>query len=695
MAVTTGFVQRLWVFGGPFACIWVGSAPNSAELLFVQITGTDSDATRAFKRSIIHLFADAQVTGQQVDVAHPDNSGEVTNVGTTYCNDTQNPLQLDAMEVTQAVQDLNESVPLIAGKATIVRLYLSCYSSPGVTVRGQISVRRAPSAPPVTIPSLNTVVLDPAQAGNIPVKRNDATRSLNFPLPYPSTGVGQLSISINSITNVVTGIPMVVGCERRPTVWFHASPPLRVRVIGFRYSQGSPPVTYTPSSLDFQGLISWLGRAYPVGQVLSSQAVVDATASPPFGCGDINAQLAAIRALDVAGGTDQRTHYYGLVSDGGFFMRGCAGVPVSAPDPSSVGSGPTGPGTWGWDFDGTYGDWYGGHELGHTYGRLHPGFCGETQDDLNNYPFPNGQLASSDPSFAGFDMGDPVLGFAMAALTGTQWHDVMTYCNFQWLSAYTYQGVRRRLLAEDALGAGSGAGSSPGPGSGGGMSPGPSSGRPDERFPQQAATPLRDAAAAGPRENLVSVVATVNLTRNQGQIRFVNPVPKGRPSGLEEDSPVVVRVEGVEGGVLHEHAVRVKLDSELAPEDDRTGLVDAVIAVDAGAKTIELVVGGRVADAFTAAGAPPAVRAARTVVSDDGTLGVALELDRAMEETHTYSIQVSTDQGKTWQTLGVGLKEPSFSLDRSQFRPGQEVQVRVIATNGFESSVVISETFRV
>ena len=59
----------------------------------------------------------------------------------------------------------------------------------------------------------------------------------------------------------------------------------------------------------------------------------------------------------------------------------------------------------------------------------------------------------------------------------------------------------------------------------------------------------------------------------------------------------------------------------------------------------------------------------------------------------SFAVQVSTDHGRTWQTVGVGLKEPSLTLDRSQFTPGQEIYVRVIATNGFTSSVVTSEVF--
>ncbi len=217
-----------------------------------------------------------------------------------------------------------------------------------------------------------------------------------------------------------------------------------------RYQQGTPPVTFIPSSRDFDLLESWLARAYPVGQVVSSRIVIDATPAVPFGCGDINAQLAAIRALDMSAGADPRTHYYGMVSDGGFFMRGCAaGIPATA-DPSTVASGPTGPGSYGWDFDGSYGDWYGGHELGHTFGRLHPGFCGESMDDLKGYPFPKGELADSDGSFVGFDVGDPVQALPMTALPGQTWTDVMTYCNREWLSPYTYRGILDRLIIEGA-----------------------------------------------------------------------------------------------------------------------------------------------------------------------------------------------------------------------------------------------------
>lgn len=690
MATTTGFVQRLnWLSGGPTACVWIGSAPSSAELFTVQIASSDGDARIRFKQSMINLLVEAQLAGREVVVSHTSGSAVVTRVATTVCNVTSTPLQVDAIEATQAIQDLGHSIPLFAGKRTVVRVYLSYYTSPGITVRGQISIRRGPTDTPVTVASANTVVLDPAHAGDLPVKRDDATRSLNFVLPTP-IAEGPLSIRIASITNDVTGSTVSFGCERRPTLWFHRTAPVRVRLLGMRYTQSG--VTHIPSNVDFDLVESWLRRAMPTGQVNMSIAIVDATASVPFNCGNINAQIAAIRALDVAGGTDARTHYYGLVSDGGFFMRGCAAGIPQTPQPGTVASGPTGSATWGWDFDGSYGDWYTGHELGHTYGRRHPGFCGETQSDLDNFPFANGQLANSNMSFAGFDVGDPANGLAMAALPGTQWHDVMTYCSFQWLCAYTYLGVRRRLAAEDALPAGP----APGPP---GPAPGPSGsstsgGRPDGRFPHQSVPPVQEEGLAQ-KDVLVSVVTTANLTKREGKIQFVNPLERATPSELPEKGDATLRVKGSGGKVLGDYPVEVKLNSELAPDEDREGIVDAVIAVSAGARSIELLFDDQVADTFRVGGGPPAVGALAVADAGGNDVGITMNVDEAVADHQTYSIQVSTDNGQTWQTMAVGLKDPSMTLDRSQFRKGQDVQARVLATDGLTTSVVATESFRV
>ena len=603
--------------------------------------------------------------------------GLLTRIRACERDPTRFVLQMDGIEVTQGVKDMKHSVALVAEKRTAVRVYLSYYASPDIRVRGELLARPGSGAL-VTVPSDNQALLSSANAGSLPAMRRDATLSLNFILPPQLTAAGSWAFSLHSLVNAVTGAPLSAARLARVTVTLVNATPLRVRVLGVRYSMGNPPVQFAPSDLDFNHLFSWLGRAYPAAQVIGSRVLIDISpsASIPFGSGDVNAQLAAIRALDVSGGTDHRTHYYGLVSDGGFFMRGsAAGIP-STPDPSTVASGPTGPANWGWDNDGSYGDWYGGHELGHTFGRLHPGFCGESHDDPS-YPFANGQLANTDDSFCGFDVGDSTLGIPPAALPGTVWHDVMTYCDRQWLSSYTYAGIRTRLKAEDALPAGPPA---PGQPSGGGA--------PDRRFPQSA--PL--AATGGLLQNLINVVARVNLTRREGNIRHVHPVTGGGVTGVVPASPVALRLKTETGDVLDEYRVAVKLDSDREEHDDETGLVDAVIPASPRARQIELMIGSQTADTFRA-GSP--VQPIRDLRKHEGpaVMGLSWEGDVAASEGRSYAVQVSTDEGQSWFTVAVGLKTPQFTFDPTQFPEARRIHVRILTTDGFTQTVTSSEVF--
>lgn len=573
---------------------------------------------------------------------------------------------MEAIEVTQAIQNLFHSVTLVALKSTVVRVYLSYRSAPPITVRGELRVRRSAGSA-VTTASLNNVVLDSTLFGQLDAQRQDAQRSLNFLLPTDQTAAGATSVELASLTDVNTGNSLDPGPRSPISVTFVASPPLRIRVLGISYPFGTPSQTRIPSALDFGLVNSWLQRAYPVPFVLSSQAIIAATPAAPFDCGQINAQVAAIRALDMGVGADNRTHYYGLVSDAGFFMRGCAAVPPS-PDPTAIGSGPTGSATWGWDADGSYGDWYTGHELGHTFGRQHPGFCGETRDDLA-YPFPAGQLANADNAFVGFDVGDPVFGLPMTALPGTQWHDVMTYCNRQWLSSYTYQGIRSRLVAEDAF--------SPGPSPG----PSPGSGRPDERYTDE----VMSGGTAAVQRNLISVVAIVNVAKGEGKIEYVNPVTQGEISRPDPESQVVLSVKQLDGKVLYESPVAVK------PLSDTTGLglVDAIVPAEPDARIVELSISGKSVDTFRAGESLPDVRRVSHLTMDREASVVAWETNAEPQDNHTYSVQVSTDNGRTWQTVGVGLTATQVAIDRSQFRGAKEILVRVIATDGFRRSETI------
>jgi hypothetical protein len=267
----------------------------------------------------------------------------------------------------------------------------------------------------------------------------------------------------------------------------------------------------------------------------------------------------------------------------------------------------------------------------------------------------------------------------MVAMPGTDWHDVMTYCNRQWLSAYTYEGIRARLAAEDAMSAGP----LPPPGSGPG-----GAGRPDARYPDEGMIDQ------GPktRHNLIHVAATVNLTARQGKIKYVHPLTQGEATPASQDSPVVLQTETADGLVRGEFHVGVKIFSDMSLEDGSQGLVDASLSVESDVRTIKLLVNGKVVDVFKASHTPPGIANLR-LMSPYG-LDLGWDKPSGTADNQTYTVQVSTDQGKTWQTFAIGLREPGIKIDQKQFAESQRVLVRVIATDGFTQSIVTSRTLR-
>ena len=409
------------------------------------------------------MLADVNGDGRADVVGFGDDGAFVslsTGVGT---QPKPGEVAVAGLEVTQAVQDMAYSVGLVANKRTVARVYLDINASSPITVSGELLVWRPLPAPGFTriVVATGNAVVDPARNGQLRAQRENLTASLNFVLPPETLGNGYVVVRLLNVRAATSGA--AVGCSNCTTstraALLQDTPPLRVRVLGLSYPFGIPPVTQAPRALDFDLIASWLRRAYPTGQVQIAQLTIPATPTWPFVCTQANAQVAAVRNVDVNvnNSVDARTHYYGLVFNGGGFMRGCSAVP-STPDPSAVGSGPTGipgapnsPAGSAWDLDGSFGDWYTGHELGHSFGRPHLGSgCGDVPADPG-YPFPAGQLSGADGAFVGFDVGDPAAGLPMAALPGTVWHDVMSYCVNQWISSYTHRGIRNRLIDEDVL----------------------------------------------------------------------------------------------------------------------------------------------------------------------------------------------------------------------------------------------------
>ena len=366
-------------------------------------------------------------------------------------------------EVVQVVQTVDNQVRLIAEKPTVVRVYLAAdsFSAP-TTVTGELTWRRN-NGGVSHLAAMNRVAIDPAVPPSLQQQRFDLARSLNFVLPAAALARGQLMLRLNRLS-ALGGESIALATPPDTVVTLVDAPLLRVKVIGLRYTSTRTGQTVTPQAVHFDFLRSFLGRAYPVAAVQWTQTVIDGNnlrpLNPPqtgFGANQsmlTNAQLLAVRESEVSAGADPRTHYFGLVDDenGNSFMRGSALYDENTTIFGQVASGPCGIGNgFAGDDDASYADWYGAHELGHTYQRRHPGFpASQPQDPLETrFPYPGGFISTPDQQLVGFDVGDTTLGLPMQVLPGNVYHDVMTYADDQWLSAYTYEAIHDRLIHED------------------------------------------------------------------------------------------------------------------------------------------------------------------------------------------------------------------------------------------------------
>jgi len=378
------------------------------------------------------------------------------------------------IEVAQAIQNLDNRAPLIRGKDTVVRLYLQPTGfAKKQSIQGELAIAPSPGAPAQYVASANTIELGGSTASALKQQRGELKASLNFMLPADVLRWNAISIQVKRILSQGGEVPVVSGPEL--TLPLMEAPPLRVRAVGLRYKWTKPDgttVDVSPEAFHFDFLKSFITRAYPVAELRWSQVVVQANPlfAPPFSGpttddGDdplwrskldlAHNQLAAIRAKDIEGGVDPRTHYYGLVSDAsaGLFFRGAAKDIPEAPDPSVVAVGPVGdPQQYGglkWDRERSFAGWYGAHELAHTFGRFHPGFCNQDASD-RDFPYADGRIGDNQHGdMVGLDMGDPALNLPMQVMKNDVCHDIMTYCDYQWVSSYSYQAILERLREED------------------------------------------------------------------------------------------------------------------------------------------------------------------------------------------------------------------------------------------------------
>ena len=170
-------------------------------------------------------------------------------------------MHLNAIEVTQAIQDLNNSVDLVAGKRTYVRVHASSPVNQAdvyATLSGKHGwVNLAP-------------ILSPGNpGGDITVRTSPDRGQINdsfwFELPSGWTTAGNLTLTARLDPNNAKFDPNQGNNILSTTVNFKTTPPLRLRLVNVQYTVGGN--TYLAANSHLDALESWLRRAYPINNL--------------------------------------------------------------------------------------------------------------------------------------------------------------------------------------------------------------------------------------------------------------------------------------------------------------------------------------------------------------------------------------------------------------------------------------------
>ena len=554
---------------------------------------------------------------------------------------TQTPVTADLwvthLEVTQGIQDLGNTVPLVARKRTYVRAHVKSNGGTYPNVRAEFSFGHSAGPPTGRIPADNpnsriTVKANPdrAQKGDsyyIEIPPEDLVAGTLYCHVYLNPDHEPLETNYdNNNASVILELT--------------ESPQVKLKLYYVRYYGAGQ---WRQASLtDMTMMVSWLRRAYPtagVNWVMRQLLWTDVITPGLAGCGAVNNRLTAERYLE---GNPPQWRYYGMVTDKGGWMRGCA-VDI----PSYVASGPTGsPGGGSWDTDASYGDWYGAHELGHTYGRSHVLCRGDEAGADASYPYPGGKIGGTSQfptRFYGWDTEQRVV------YTPT-WTDMMTYCSYEWLSDYGYKGIRARLSIEG--------------------------------WSAAQAPEVLDASQA-PAEYL-AVFGLANLTQGTAELgTLLRWQTAGEPPTPSADWTLALRGSG--GVPLASYPFTPKVDSDAAPGEDVKGsILETVPWAEGTTRVVVLYQGNEVAGRAVSAHAPTV----EVTYPNGGEVLSGPEVTVTWSGTDedgdalTYAIQYSADASAHWQTVGVALKDTQLAVPLSEV-PGSETALfRVIVSDG-------------
>ncbi len=546
-------------------------------------------------------------------------------------------------EIVQVVQCMrnsdceDNSVPLLSGKPTLVRLYLRATGGPAEgPISGRLCRGTGSTCDTAFVRALNQVVpdddVDPVRSD-----RGDIDATLNFMLPpawVDSSRTLRLTVHANYEGENLAETSFDNN-RLEKTIEIQPARTMNVQFSSME-NQGSVP----PLSARWD-LIDWLARVYPVSEVNVRVAVpnviiggYDLTDTRGDGCDrGWNRLLDVLRANYFWSGPG-KAHLYGMV-DGATETGNYVGCGAR---PGKVAAGIVTADRTGAEIA--------AQELGHNLARRHPTGCDAGNTD-GSYPESRGNLDAWGVDVGRLQIYPPGSSF-----------DFMGYCGGEgdtWVSAYTYRALMRKL--------------------------------------DVAAAPGGFAGLAAPQraEHETYLVGTGFLTATSFDLEsgfFRVDLPVGTsdrlPSGAYE-----VRLYGADGELLHQRDFGL---FELSNEDTTSeGGVLLALPAPEGVQEIALFFEGTQIESITPSSSPPEVSlltpSGGETWGDEGARTIEWEASDPDGDDLSFNVQYSQDGGETWRSLAPQVRgATSIQVEVASF-PGGGTQFRVLASDGFHTGV--------
>ncbi|MBW7881305.1 MAG: IPT/TIG domain-containing protein [Caldilineaceae bacterium] len=605
----------------------------------------------------------------------------------------------DGMEVTQAIQNLANEVPLVADKTTYVRAYgkqLSGPSAPNVEAR-LVGTKNGAPLPGSPLRPLNGLRALAAGGGYDRARLNDGWY---FLLPASWTTPGTVTLKVEIDPRQIHTDPNRGDNELSKSISFQKQPPVCVWTVPVR-THTPLPSTGDPN---FWTMVSHFKRRWPVPDVWIFRDTdpveelqvcwwgpVPHPCYGPYeleegwgltnGIPDRDKVIVSLwgRALlsfnpDACDDIGAPVHFMGMVhpdaKNGG--VAGYAStvskqswvqLPEHNPNPVPA----------GWDRirEGSVM----AQELAHNYGRKHIN-CGNPDNVDNSYPYPPCQIANTGPaSHYGFDTT------TLQPIRPDQTADFMSYASRSWLSDYTWRALLGAFLTANVT----------------------------------AAAPL--AVDAG---NSVFVTGLVDTANNRGEISLILVLPTSSVP-LATRQALSVQAAGVDHGDAPHAVYKLRLldpagtvlverTLTLTPLDDHTTESNAALFSDLFAEpagkvaTVQLLADATVIDSVAPGANSPTVSIQKpeaSVVIDNKLKIQWTASDPDPDDRLLFTVQYSHNSGVSWHTLTLnlpGTPDPANTLDLSDLGSlhgsgPNTALVRVLASDGYNTAIATSQPF--